>query len=718
MNLLSRSYMVVAGMLLLLSAAHAEGTRQLEPTTASKGQLCINKYRNDFAFYDAQPEFRLNISIANTSETIRFGFGRVVSDNKTGLMYRIKGPAQNIVVPQSPVPIAGTAGFISNYDEAVAGPFPGQGGYNYLEFHPATSGDYFLEFYYPARSTGRYEDSTRRILESFDITVISSAGVAVNGRVWSKAWQFWSGSDSYSNIEKFYGKMMILSDDGIVTQVDCNGFKGGSFSFSSNSTGCDNTGIFTEDGKSREGFYTRPQFKVFLNDPDITLFPTQTITAGIIPPVQVNTQCNGVTDFGLKVDKDCTLLLLINVNPNPGADPEDVQIVANIKANPGGTGFNIIHWDGNDNYGKPVANGKVISFTVTNLSGLTHLPIYDIENNENGYIVTQIRPAGGVMKIFWDDLSISGGTANSVNGCNSPSGCHKWNNNFGDRRTINSWWFVSGTETVIDTFSTQRTPGLLTVHNFGVHCAGVDSLEFSVTAEANSTGYHWSWSWPNVTSSTTDNTGLNIKLNFTPAASTGVISVRGTNSVCGDGPLASLPVTIEPLPLVTIDSLPAICYTAPGFKLSGGQPLGGNYSVNGIATDSLYPYKLPEGRYSVKYYYTNALGCSNSDTSSVLLFNSPECQGTIFFPKAFSPNGDSANDVFRPVVHNIYSFKMFINNRWGQHIYSTDNIVGGWDGTLNGTPCPEGSYTYEATYAPSLRTDEQRTKRGIFSLIR
>jgi len=99
------------------------------PTTSSKGQLCINKYRNDFAFYDAAPEFRLYISIANAGETIKFGFGQVVSDNKTDLVYRIKDPAGNIVKPEVAVPVSGK-GFINTYSEAKAGPLPATGGYD------------------------------------------------------------------------------------------------------------------------------------------------------------------------------------------------------------------------------------------------------------------------------------------------------------------------------------------------------------------------------------------------------------------------------------------------------------------------------------------------------------------------------------------------------------------------------------------------------------
>jgi gliding motility-associated-like protein len=686
----------------------AEGTKQIMPTSNSKGYLCINKYRYDFGFYDADPVYRLNISIANPSERIRYGFGKVLdaNDNLSDLTYRIKDPLNNIVYGPFPVPASGQ-GFISSYNDACTGPVPG--GYNYLEFQPLVTGDYYIEFFYPGANV-----DIRRYLEFFDITVVNASGNAIDGRVWSKAWHFWGGNPGIT-ANSFYGKMMILSDDSIVTQVDCNGFQGGRFSISSNVTGCSSTGDPLVDRMSTQGFHTYPQYKVFLNDPDNTLFPTQKVASGIIAPVIVTSECTGGSaDFGIKVDKDCTIKLLIQINPSPDADIEDVSLIVSAKANPvGGNGYNIIHWDGNDNLGRPVANGSALTFTVINLSGLTHLPMFDIENNDNGFIVNQIRPAGGQMKIYWDDSRV-GGTTNSSTGCNG-SGCRTWNTNVGDNNTINSWWFVTGSESPPVTYIAKRLPGLVTITGSAIHCIGPDTLIFSILAEPNSTSFNLSYSGSGVS---IEKYGLSAKLIFSKDATPGILSVYGHNESCGDGPVSDLKIMFEPLPVVKLASFPDMCYTAPGFSLSGGKPEGGIYFVNDVKADSLYPYKLPEGSYDIVYNYTAPVGCSNSDTASILLYNSPECEGTIFFPEAFTPNSDIVNDDFRPVVENIYSFKMYIYNRWGQLVYTTEDITKGWDGTCMGEQCPEGTYTYQATYSPSLRTDESKTKKGMVTLIR
>ena len=150
----------------------------------------------------------------------------------------------------------------------------------------------------------------------------------------------------------------------------------------------------------------------------------------------LRTNCNGSVEFSIRVEKDCTIKLFVDVNPNPGADPEDVQIIANLLAHPGGDGYNKLTWDGNDNLGRPVFNGKPLTFAVTNLSGLTNLPIFDIENNDNGLIVKQVRPGGGApLKIYWDDSRIAANSSNITNGCNNTGGCHTWMNDFGDNNT-------------------------------------------------------------------------------------------------------------------------------------------------------------------------------------------------------------------------------------------------------------------------------------------
>lgn len=63
-------------------------------------------------------------------------------------------------------------------------------------------------------------------------------------------------------------------------------------------------------------------------------------------------------------------------------------------------------------------------------------------------------------------------------------------------------------------------------------------------------------------------------------------------------------------------------------------------------------------------------------------------------PNAFSPNGDGVNDIYKAKegYRSIVSFKATIYNRWGQKLYSWDNVEGGWDGTFHGSVVKDGVY--------------------------
>ena len=66
---------------------------------------------------------------------------------------------------------------------------------------------------------------------------------------------------------------------------------------------------------------------------------------------------------------------------------------------------------------------------------------------------------------------------------------------------------------------------------------------------------------------------------------------------------------------------------------------------------------------------------------------------TLAFPKAFSPNGDQINDVFKAKeCQNIVEFHAYIFNRWGQRLYEWSDPEGGWDGTYNGKDVKQGTY--------------------------
>lgn len=70
-------------------------------------------------------------------------------------------------------------------------------------------------------------------------------------------------------------------------------------------------------------------------------------------------------------------------------------------------------------------------------------------------------------------------------------------------------------------------------------------------------------------------------------------------------------------------------------------------------------------------------------------------------PNAFTPNGDQANDLFRPVRAECsfvdYHFRVY--NRWGQLVFETRQPFEGWNGDMpDGQVAPSDVYVWRLTY--------------------
>lgn len=90
----------------------------------------------------------------------------------------------------------------------------------------------------------------------------------------------------------------------------------------------------------------------------------------------------------------------------------------------------------------------------------------------------------------------------------------------------------------------------------------------------------------------------------------------------------------------------------------------------------------------------------------------------IYVPNAFTPNGDSKNDLLKVIAYGKVTLKTFtIYNRWGQIIFSTTNINKGWNGTLNGNALEAGVYIW---FVKAIDDLKQKTieQKGTVVLIR
>lgn len=98
------------------------------------------------------------------------------------------------------------------------------------------------------------------------------------------------------------------------------------------------------------------------------------------------------------------------------------------------------------------------------------------------------------------------------------------------------------------------------------------------------------------------------------------------------------------------------------------------------------------GDYFVKV--TDHFGCPGNDQTKV----KRRCGVNVFFPNAFSPNGDGINDHYTPLGHDVESFELLVYNRWGQLIFKSNKLEDTWDGNVQGKQAPTDTYIYQATY--------------------
>lgn len=104
------------------------------------------------------------------------------------------------------------------------------------------------------------------------------------------------------------------------------------------------------------------------------------------------------------------------------------------------------------------------------------------------------------------------------------------------------------------------------------------------------------------------------------------------------------------------------------------------------------PGAFPDQTTTFYLTVTDDLGCASTD--SVTLRLRDRCvEEFIVVPNGFSPNGDGVNDVlYVRGIPNIETFAVY--NRWGEQLFQTNNILDGWDGTLNGKPVEPGVYVW------------------------
>ena len=470
--------------------AGAEGGKNLTPANTGVntginqfiGYLQTGDANNSLSFLAAptevgfNPDHRLMVRI-KPGEILYYGLQRNDVNGVTNNTIRIRFRRldnNTIVATTDLVSTSGTAldagaGVIGTYAQMVAGPaaIVGAGGYNALSYtFPAietAAVDLAIEILDDGTVAGGLTASTNRDWYNlWDFSVYSGA-TEKKGRLHAKYWSFNAAAASYrlSSTFQFYTAVPNLSGTSYyIKSINLGGMQPFGFFITSNATGTlkDAAGVLSSDYKKRRksrNFYAGvfsdgyPQYDNFVNNPDAEFWPTSTILNPVIVPVS---KCNpnrangGAMDISLTVSAPGIAILLLDLNNVDGYQPgtKDVLIEAEITT----IGTTVVTWGGLDGLGANVPTGTAFKTIFRYGSFPVHYPIYDAENNSDGFAMFDERPAPPATPAiaFWDDSSVVVGSA-EIFGVTSGGAVHPWGgvgvgifaNNIGDTKLFNTW---------------------------------------------------------------------------------------------------------------------------------------------------------------------------------------------------------------------------------------------------------------------------------------
>lgn len=482
----------------------AEGTPQVSPTNSVNGAALLSApdlgagpYRN------AADKNRLRFTISNNAtENLYFGFmPRTYENNtttlKTNVFYRIYNAANVLVAGPTAIPTTNTTGFISTYARAVAGPNIGgatPAGYTPFVFNPTTSGDFYIELY-SSNDGGATADNTvagRVTFPFFDLTVATTSNVKFPGRIWSREWSFVTTDITSSNFpnqlaSSFTGDFYAYTPEQFKLKIEFEiGFRPLAYQLAVNYEGVGNSGNFINDRRSVNNNLSIPSlvngYQVFLQAPDNTIFPDGTLgTPGFTSSIY-GCPGNYFLPYYLTEPGDVSFLLNLNGVPGYQAGTSDRLIeIYGVSA-----GNHVLQWNGLNGLGVPVNSLVNTQVTMVLYQGRTNIPMIDAELNSNGFSVSGVFPASGNRRLYWDDSNITpfgtcvlqsensstGGIVNSSLNAGAFGPSHAWDgsnpglsvpapvggqgsatmnalcDDYGNSRTINTWFYASELSTV------------------------------------------------------------------------------------------------------------------------------------------------------------------------------------------------------------------------------------------------------------------------------
>lgn len=220
--------------------------------------------------------------------------------------------------------------------------------------------------------------------------------------------------------------------------------------------------------------------------------------------------------------------------------------------------------------------------------------------------------------------------------------------------------------------------------------------DFVAQASGGIPGYQFQWSSGTIT-------GANNEIMHSNANGTVLLSVTDTY-----GCTATQTVVVD----TPVLGYPSFDTTSIGYTTYGifaiGDPITFQSTITGdylsvswdfgdgtFSTDlnPIHTYVIPKD-YVVTQTVTYPFGCVYLQTITLIV----EKGYILVVPTAFTPNGDTINDTFRPVTKRLKNVRLDVYDTWGSIIYSeTGDVLVGWDAKIKGFNAENGNYYAKVT---------------------
>ena len=397
--------------------------------------------------------------------------------------------------------------------------------------------------------------------------------------------------------------------------------------------------------------------------------------------------CNGYDTINITVNP----VPVIQIAPGNPAICKGDSVTLQVSSNITGTTFN---WsNGNNSSSITVSPLATVNYTVIG-SKNTCKDTATVNVTVNPVPVVTISPANpSVCKGEAVSLTASSNLANTT---------FLWNNNSANTSinvspNTNTNYFVVGSlstckDTAFVTVTTKPLPVLNVTADKNPICEG-ETVKLTANSDIPATTYVWS------------NTSTAGFINVSPV-STSYYFVTGTASNCHD--TAGISIVVISKQSIDLGEDRYLC-AGDEVNLTAGNLTGTYLWSNGSNSGTL---TLTEP--GVYWLRVDNNGCIASDTIEM-----KKCS-EIWVPNVFTPNGDGTNEIFKPVTTEIQKLTMYIYNRWGEMIFETSDVNGGWDGKLHGNDVPTGVYFWLIRYNEnrSSALNIEKEIKGSVTLLR